>query len=242
MDFGFGTYGLSLAAGTLSTLSPCVLPLVPILLGTALTAHRFGPFALAGGLTLSFTGIGILVASVGAALGLDPGTFRAAAAVLLIAFGAILLSSYLQQRFAAVTSGLSGAGHGLLNRVTLDGLAGQFVLGLLLGLVWSPCAGPTLGAAVTLASQGKDLTQVTLLMALFGVGAGLPLIALGLMSRQAMAHMRGKLLAAGHWGKQALGGIMLGLGALILSGADKLFEAWVLQAAPAWLVGLTTSI
>ena len=242
MDFGLGTYGLSLAAGTLSTLSPCVLPLLPILLGTALTAHRLGPFALAGGLTLSFTGIGIFVASAGAALGLDPATFRVLAAVLLIAFGAVLVSSRLQQRFAAATSRLSGAGHGLLARMTLDGLAGQFILGLLLGLIWSPCVGPTLGAAVTLASQGKDLTQVTLLMALFGLGAGLPLVALGLVSRQAMVRVRGKLLAAGHRSKQVLGGVMLALGILILSGGDKLFEAWVLQSAPAWLVGLTTSI
>src|SRR5690242_18662059 len=100
MDFGLGSYGLSLAAGTLSTLSPCVLPLVPILLGTALSAHRLGPFALAGGLTLSFTGIGVFVASAGAALGLDPGTFRAVAAVLLLAFGAVLVSPQLQQGFA----------------------------------------------------------------------------------------------------------------------------------------------
>lgn len=242
MDPGLGTYGLSLAAGTLSTLSPCVLPLVPILLGAAVAAHRLGPFALAGGLTLSFTGIGVFVASLGAALGLDQDLFRALAAVLLTAFGAILLSTYLQQRFAAAASRLSGAGHGMLTKVTLDGLSGQFVLGLLLGLVWSPCVGPTLGAAVTLASQGKDLAQVTLLMALFGLGAGLPLIALGLVSRQAMTRMRGRLLAAGHWGKQALGGIMLTLGILILSGADKLFETWALQAAPGWLVGLTTSI
>lgn len=242
MDFGLGTYGLSLAAGTLSTLSPCVLPLVPILLSTAVAAHRLGPFALAGGLTLSFTGIGVFVASLGAALGLDQDMFRGIAAILLIAFGAVLLSPYLQQRFASATSGLSGAGHGLLAKMTLEGLAGQFVLGLLLGLVWSPCAGPTLGAAVTLASQGENLAQVTLLMALFGLGAGLPLIALGLMSRQAMARTRGKLLAAGHWGKRTLGGVMLALGALIVSGADKLFEAWVLRAAPEWLVGLTTSI
>jgi cytochrome c-type biogenesis protein len=242
MDLSLGSYGLSLVAGTLSTLSPCVLPLVPILLGTAVAAHRFGPFALAGGLTLSFTTIGVLLASLGAALGLDQGVFRDGAAVLLVALGAVMLSRRLQERFAVATSGLSGAGHGLLVKVTLDGLAGQFALGLLLGLVWSPCAGPTLGAAVTLASQGRDLGQVTLSMALFGLGAGLPLVALGLVSRQAMARMRGKLLAAGHWGKRALGGLMLALGVLILSGGDKGFEAWVLQAAPDWLVRLTTSI
>lgn len=242
MEFGLGSYGLALAAGGLSTLSPCVLPLLPILLASAVAAHRLGPYALAGGLALSFTVVGVFVASLGVALGLDQGVFRLVAAGLLIAFGVVLLSARLQEKFAVATSGLSGAGNTLLAKVSLDGLSGQFILGLLLGIVWSPCIGPTLGAAVTLASQGQSLFQVTLLMALFGIGAGIPLIGLGLVSRGVMAKVRGKLLAAGKFGKQILGGVMLLLGLLILSGADKLFEAWVLQAAPAWLVRLTTSI
>ncbi|MBI4984493.1 MAG: sulfite exporter TauE/SafE family protein, partial [Rhodocyclales bacterium] len=232
----------SFVAGGLSTLSPCVLPLLPILLGTAVAAHRLGPYALAAGLTLSLTVVGVFVASLGAALGLDPAVFRNLAAVLLLAFGALLLSVRLQERFAGATSGLSGAGHTLLAKVSLDGLPGQFVLGLLLGLVWSPCVGPTLGAAVTLASQGQSLVQATLVMALFGLGAGLPLAALGLLSRQAMLRVRGRLMAVGKLGKQALGGVMLLLGALILSGADKVFEAWALDAAPGWLLQLTTSL
>ncbi|MBI3525647.1 MAG: sulfite exporter TauE/SafE family protein [Betaproteobacteria bacterium] len=245
MSLGPGSYGLSLAAGGLSTLSPCVLPLLPVLLGTAVAAHRFGPYALAAGLTLSFTVIGVFVASLGEALGLDPDLFRTVAAVLLLIFGVILMSSRLQEKFAGATSGLASAGNTLLSkvsRVSLDGLPGQFILGLLLGLVWSPCVGPTLGATVTLASQGQSLGQVTLLMALFGIGAGIPLIALGLVSRQAMLKFRGKLLATGKLGKQLFGAVMLALGLSILTGADKLFEAWVLQSAPAWLIRLTTSI
>lgn len=242
MDFGLSAYGLSFVAGGLSTLSPCVLPLVPILLGTAATAHRFGPFALAAGLILSFTAVGVFVASLGASLGFDPALFRDAAAVLLLALGILLLSARLQERFALAASGVSGAGQGLLSRLTLDGLPGQFILGLLLGIIWSPCVGPTLGVAVTLASQGQSLAQVTLVMALFGLGAGVPLVALGLVSRQAMMRLRGRLLAAGRIGKQALGGLMLILGAAILTGGDKLFETWVLQSAPMWLVELTTSI
>jgi len=242
MEFGLGTYGLSFVAGGLSTLSPCVLPLVPILLGTAVAAHRFGPFALATGLMASFTLVGVFVASLGAAMGLDPAIFRDIAAAILIAFGVILLSSRLQERFATATSGVSGTGHSLLSRMSIEGLQGQFVLGLLLGLVWSPCVGPTLGAAVTLASQGQNLAQVAVVMALFGLGAGLPLMLLGMASRATMLRLRGRLITAGKAGKQALGGIMLALGALILSGADKLFEAWVLQEAPVWLVTLTTSI
>lgn len=242
MDFGPTTYGLSFAAGSLSTLSPCVLPLLPIMLGTAASAHRLGPFALAGGLMLSFTAVGIFVASLGAALGIDQALFREIAAIILLGFGVLLISSRLQERFAVAASGLSGAGNTLISRVTLDGLAGQFVLGLLLGIVWSPCVGPTLGAAVTLASQGEGLTQVGFVMALFGLGAGLPLMLLGFASREAMLRIRSRLMSAGKLGKQVLGGVMLLLGASILTGGDKLFEAWALRSAPAWLITLTTSI
>lgn len=242
MQFGLGTYGISLAAGSLSTLSPCVLPLIPILLASAVTAHRLGPWALAAGLTLSFTVVGVVLAGAGASLGLDPTTFRTVAAMLLIVFGVLLLSAKLQERFAAATSGLSAAGHGLLARVTLGGLPGQFVLGVLLGIVWSPCVGPTLGAAVTLASQGEGLAQVTLVMALFGFGASLPLVLLGLASRGAVARLRGRLLAAGRGGRKLLGTVMLALGAFIVAGIDKRVEAWILDVAPPWITRIGTSL
>lgn len=242
MDFSAASYGLAFAAGSLSTLSPCVLPLVPILLGTAVVAHRLGPLALAAGLALSFAVVGVIIASFGVALGLDQSVLREGGALLLIAFGVLLLSGRLQERFAGAAAGISGAGNNLLGRLTLDGLSGQFALGLLLGLVWSPCVGPTLGAAVTLASQGRDLPQITLMMLTFGIGAATPLVVLGLLSRQAMARVRGRLLAAGKAGKAVLGAVMLVLGMAILFGLDKLFEAWVLTHAPAWLVALTTSL
>jgi cytochrome c biogenesis protein CcdA len=233
---------LSLAAGALSTLSPCVLPLIPILLGSALAAHAWGPFALASGLALSFAGMGIVLASLGAALGLDPEVFRNAAAVLLIVLALVLLFSRLQEGFAAAVSGLSGAGHALLARISLDGLIGQFMLGVLLGVVWSPCVGPTLGAAITLASQGEDLAQVSLVMLLFGLGAGLPLVLIGVLSRQTLVRVRGRLLATGKLGKQVLGAIMLALGTMILTGADKRIEAWGLDVLPAWLSELTVRL
>ena len=242
MEFGFVTYGLSLLAGVLSILSPCVLPLVPILLASAVLAHRFGPLALAGGLILSFTMVGVFVASAGAALGLQQDSLRNIAAVMLLVFGTVMVLPRLQERFVVAASGLSSGGQTLLSKVTLDGLPGQFVLGLLLGLVWSPCVGPTLGAAITLASQGENLAQITLVMAMFGIGASIPLVALGLVSRQAMTRLRGRLLEVGKRGKQVLGCVMLVLGIAIVTGADKLFEAWVLDMAPDWLIRLTTSI
>ena len=242
MVFGLGTYGVGFAAGSLSVLSPCVLPLLPILIGTAASAHRRGPLALAAGLMLSFTALGVLLAAAGANLGLDQAMFRNIAAVMLLGFGVLLLSTGLQERFALAASGASSVGQGMLSRLTLDGLSGQFVLGLLLGVVWSPCVGPTLGATITLASQGQQLGQVMLMMALFGLGAGLPLVILGSLSREAMLRLRGTLLAAGQQGKKVLGAVMLLLAIFILSGLDKRFENWMLDVAPPWLTQIGTSL
>lgn len=238
----FGTYSLGFAAGVLSILSPCVLPLVPILVGSAVMAHRLGSFALAAGLAASFTIVGVFIASVGTAIGLDQEAFRNIAAVLLMLFGMVLLSPVLQKKFAVATTGLSGSGQSLLNRITTDGLFGQLLLGLLLGVVWSPCVGPTLGATITLASQGQNLAHATLVMALFGLGASAPLVILGMLSRQAMTKFRDKMLAAGAAGKKILGVLLLALGLLILTGADKTLETAVLNVSPDWLVQLTTSI
>jgi cytochrome c-type biogenesis protein len=240
MDFGLGTYSLGYLAGILSTLSPCVLPLIPILISTAITAHRLGPYALAAGLTISFTIVGMLIGTVGASLGIDQNIFRYIAAVILILFGIVLLSTQLQERFATATSGLSTAGDGFLSKLNIDGLKGQFIIGLVLGIIWTPCVGPTLGAATTLASQGKDLAQIALLMFIFGLGAGTPLVILGSVSRATMMKLRGKMMSAGKTGKYLLGGIMVLLGIMILTGLDKTFEAWVLSVSPQWLTELTT--
>jgi cytochrome c biogenesis protein CcdA len=240
MEFSAGTYGLGYLAGLLSTLSPCVLPLVPILIATAAAAHALGPYALALGLMLSFSLVGIFLATLGASLGLDQDTFRAAAAVILIGFGVVLLSPKLQERFATATSGLSSAGDGLLAKFKVDGLAGQFVVGLVLGVIWSPCVGPTLGAATTLASQGRDLAQIALLMMIFALGAGTPLVVLGSVSRAAVMRVRGRMMQAGKLGKLILGGLLLLLGIAILAGLDKSFEAWVVRISPEWLTTLTT--
>lgn len=240
MEFGPGTYGLGYVAGLLTTLSPCVLPLVPIVAATALAAHRLGPYALALGLTISFAAIGIFVAALGASLGLDQALFRNIAAIVLIAFGSLLLSTRLQERIATAASGLSAAGDGILTRLNVDGLAGQFVIGIVLGVVWSPCVGPTLGAATTLASQGQNLAQISLLMVIFGLGAGTPLVALGSVSRATMIRLRGRMLSAGKLGKSVLGIILVLLGFAIVSGLDKSFESWVVGIYPDWLNDLTT--
>lgn len=240
MDWGAGAYAFGLAAGTLSTLSPCVLPIVPILLGSALNAHAHAPLALAAGLALSYAIVGSALAWAGSALGLDTERFRYVGAAILGALGLVLMSGALQRRFASATAGIGDAGNRLLARLHLDGIAGQFAIGLALGVVWTPCVGPTLGGAILLASRGTDLFQVASLMGVFGIGAALPVLALAYASRSAMSRMRGSLMRAGQTGKLLLGGAMAAVAAVILLGLDKPAEAWLVDRSPDWLVQLTT--
>ena len=240
MKFGLATYGLGLLAGALSILSPCVLPLVPVLAAGATAAHRFGPLALGVGIAMSFTVVGVVLATFGVSLGLDPDTFRTVGAVLLIAFGAVLLVPRLQSAFARLTAGVSASGNSVLARIPGEGLTGQFLIGAVIGIVWSPCVGPTLGAATTLASQRKSLPQIFLLMLIFGIGAAAPFVALGSLSRSRFVAVRGRLVSAGHHGKQVFGLLLVATGILIATGIDRSLEAWLLNHSPEWLTQLTT--
>lgn len=239
MELGLTSFGLSFLAGLLSTLSPCVLPIVPILMGSATSSHRMGPLALIGGLMLYFTVIGVALGSLGSSIGLEQDTLRMIGGVVLVLLGMVLVSTKLQEHFSGAISRL-GIGQNLLARFNLSGLHGQFLLGMLLGLVWSPCVGPTLGVAITLASQGQDLLQVGAVMLVFSLGAALPLLAIGMLSSQVMGKWRGRMLNAGQRAKKVLGVALLLLGVLILTGADKSFERWAVSAMPDWLVTLTS--
>lgn len=232
--------GIAALAGVLSTLSPCVLPLIPMVLGAAVSEHRHGPVALAAGLAVSFVAIGLFIATIGYSMGLDGGHLRIVGAALLIALGFVLLLPALQTQLAVVAGPISGWTDSRFGGFATTGLRGQFGLGLLLGVVWTPCVGPTLGAASMLASRGENLGQVALVMTAFGIGVALPLLMLGLLSREAIATWRSRLLNAGKAGKMVLGGILIVLGLMILSGLDKRIETLLVDLSPAWLTQLTT--
>jgi cytochrome c biogenesis protein CcdA len=203
-------------------------------------AHPRGAFALAAGLAVSFTGLGLLLALVGFGLGIDAAMFRFAAAAIMIVLGAVLVVPAWQAQFALAGGPISSWTDRRFGGFAPSGLAGQFAIGLLLGAVWSPCVGPTLGAASLLAAQGQDLARVTLTMAVFGIGAALPLILLGLLSRATLMRVRSRLMSAGKFGKGALGVAFILIGVAIVSGADKRIEAALVEASPPWLTELTT--
>lgn len=230
------------AAGALTILSPCVLPLVPIVLGSAAQRHRWGPLALALGLVVSFTATGFMVATLGASIGLDSQSVRVWSAVLLLLVGVVLIVPGLQHLFERAAGPLANWASERQARLERFGLAGQAGIGVLLGLVWSPCVGPTLGAATVLAAQGKNLGEVALVMGAFALGIATVLLILALFAQRLLSRWRGRLMAAGTGGRRVLGALIVLVGALILTGTDHNLEAAVIGVLPDWVTNLTTSL
>lgn len=233
---------LAFGAGALTILSPCVLPLVPIVLTSAAQRHRFGPLALAAGLVLSFSIVGFLVATLGAASGFDGEIIRIFGAVMLIVAGIFLLSSHAQAFVTRLATPLANWGNARQDSLERFGLAGQAGIGVLLGIVWSPCVGPTLGAATVLAAQGENLSEVAVVMLAFGLGIATVLLVLATITRSALGRWRGRMMATGQTGKYVLGGLLAVVGIMIFTGIDRVIEGVLVTASPEWLTELTTMI
>jgi cytochrome c-type biogenesis protein len=233
-------FALSFAAGLLTALSPCVLPLLPIIVGSAATAGRLGPVVLASGLVAAFTAVGILLASVQGAIGLDDLVLRKVSAAVLLLAGLMLMSGRLQDLAERAAAPLASSSMKVSTRFG-SGLAPQFAIGVALGGVWSPCVGPTLGAAIGLAAHTDTLLRAVVMMLVFGLGATIPLLGVAYASRAVLAS-RGVLLQVGSRGRIAFGVVSMAMGLLVWFGGDKALEAALLARLPDWWVELLVGI
>jgi cytochrome c-type biogenesis protein len=231
---------LAFLAGVVGVLSPCVWPLVPVVTSAASTSGRAGTVWLAVGLSLSFAVAGTALTFLLVRSGLDPELFRYVAAVLLVGAALFLLVGALGNWSARVLSssvGRLGVGRLASRDPATVSPAGQFGMGALLGVVWLPCVGPTLGAAIALASMGQSLPMAFVVMLAYGVGTAGVLVAAGLASDAALRRWRGGP-AMGGAGRKVLGGSLLALGVAVLLGADKWLEARAVNLLPSWIFTL----
>lgn len=237
MSIELSSIPLAALAGALSILSPCVWPLVPAVMASAATSGRAGPWLLGLGLSLSFAGGGTVLTFFFLNLGLDTAWLRYLAALLLLLVALTLLVDriglWVNCRLSLMTSRFSPPDPG-----EASGSAGQFGIGVLLGLVWLPCVGPTLGAAIALASMGQSMGMAFIVMLAFGVGCALVLIAAGFVTSGTLNRVRPGLLQRARQGKKLLGWVLAVMAVLVLTGLDKLLETWALGVLPDWAIGI----
>ena len=229
-------------AGLLTLINPCVLPVLPIVLVSALNSSRLGPVALAAGMSVSFVTFGVLVTAFGSAIGLTQDVLAQIGAMLMIVFGVILLVPMFAARFERATAGFAAGADARMGHVSPSGLRGQFVGGLLLGAVWSPCIGPTLGGAIALASQGQNLGYVTLIMAFFALGVSTLILGLGLGAREAIRARAQSLRGLAERSKPILGVTFLAVGLMLYFGVHHILEGALLNVMPIWLQDLSVAL
>jgi cytochrome c-type biogenesis protein len=230
---------LAFAAGMLTILSPCVLPLAPIVVASARAQDPRGPIALGLGLALTFGIVGGLLASFGVEFG-DSGIVRAISAAIMVAIGAALVFPAVGEAIERRLGFASRAADALSARLPKAGLVGQAAAGVVLALAWAPCAGPTLGAALFLAARGGSLASAMLTMTVYAIGAAGALIALGYALGRVAGRTR--FAVAGTRGRVALGAAFALIGAAILTGLDHHVEATFVAAMPDWLTAFASSL
>lgn len=229
-------------AGLLTLINPCVLPVLPIVLVSALNANKAGPLVLAAGMSVTFVVFGVLVTAFGTSIGLTQERLAQIGAVLMIAFGAILVVPVFAQRFELATAGIAAGADARMDGLDQGSLRGQFLGGLLLGTVWSPCIGPTLGGAIALASQGENLGYVTLIMLAFSLGVSTLIIGLGFGAREAISRRTQSLRALASRSKPIIGVTFIAVGAMLLFEFHHIIEAWLLDVMPIWLQDLSVAV
>ena len=229
-------------AGLLTLINPCVLPVLPIVLASALSQDQKGPIALALGLSVSFVTFGLTVASVGHLIGLTELVLSRIGASLMLIFGLILLTPALSRRFEMATAGFASSADSQLFQSDLSGFKGQFLAGLLLGAVWSPCIGPTLGGAIALASQGENLIWAGAIMTAFAFGVSTLILALGLGTKSAIRSRANALRSLAEKSKPIMGLVFIAVGLMILFRVHHYLEALAVQLLPFWLQDLSVAL
>jgi len=226
-------------AGLLTLINPCVLPVLPIVLVGALQADRRGPLALAAGMSLSFVIFGMFVATVGYSIGLNSDTLATTGAVMMVLFGVVLLVPAFGHRFETATAGFAAAADARIDAGPAAGLRGQFLGGALLGAVWSPCIGPTLGGAIALASAGESLFWAFLIMVGFALGVSTLIIGIGMGAQSAIRARAQALRGLAQKSRPIMGVVFVAVGVMILTGTHHVIEAWAIQSLPYWFQDLS---
>lgn len=234
--------GFSFVAGLLTTLSPCVLPILPFLLGSAVKKNRKAPLLMILGLAVSFVIVGFTVSRFGTLLGLDSEQIKKGSALLLIISSFFFLSKKVQDLIGERLTQFANLGNTASRKLKLDESSdwGSVLLGALLGVLWAPCTGPALGVAVSLASQEGAALDALSIMSVYALGAAIPMLLISYGLRSVFQKYQKNIVSFADKSKFFFGTILLITGLFVFFGYDKALETFLLNHLPQVWVDLIT--
>jgi len=224
------TIGFAFLAGVITVLSPCVLPLLPLILATATQEGRARPIGVVLGFIGTFTAATLALSFLVRALGVPPDLNRLLAAAILLLLGLVLMIPALHLGFERLAGNLAGR---VPSGAPGSGFGGGLVVGAGLGLAWSPCVGPIMASVITLAlNQQVGVGAVAVTLA-FSLGTALPMAAVMLGGRQ-LVHRLSWFQANAARIQQVFGAILVLTGLAIFLGWDRAIQVQLLNLFPGW--------
>ena len=242
MDLSLSTIGLSAAAGILTSLSPCVFPLLPIIVGGSLQANRLAPVFMGLGMSLSFATLGILTATLSGSLDLEAEVFRLTGAWMMLAIAVVILTPVLRNKAAALMQPIANSANTASSRLQGRTALSATLLGAVLGMVWTPCSGPFLASALSFSANSDGPLKGGLILFIFGLGASAPLMLAAYASTKMVSSLNA-WVSVNASRLQGVFGLILGLiGTSILTGQDRALEGFILSSLPEDWISLSVSI
>ncbi len=225
---------LAFLAGIITITSPCIIPLLPIILGSALKQDKRYPLLTVLGMATAFTFFGILFGAFGNLLPFDRRILHTGAYWLLAMVGIVLLVPKLESLFSTFSSKLVAK----FSRYTptstkLHQPSEAFFLGALLGLIWAPCAGPILGSIVILSSTAKNIPLAGALFLTYALGAGLPMLLIA-YGGQRILKKKDAFQKYNAFLKKCFGVLLIITAIFLATGTFKHIEKFTSQYAPVW--------
>lgn len=228
---------LAFAAGMLTVAAPCVLPMLPVVLGASLApGRRTRPLFIAAGFAFSFCAVALVFASFQHLFGLSQDTLRDVGAVLLGVFGLLMIWPQPFQRLTLLGSSALNRVAGWGDRAGAGHLGG-LVLGMTLGAVWTPCAGPVLASILAVIATEPTTTHAATLLASYSLGAALPMLAIAYGGQAAAARLR-RVMPYTHRMQQGFGVLVVGVAIATYFQYDSQLAAWLSHFYPDGLAGL----
>ncbi|MFH1495316.1 MAG: cytochrome c biogenesis protein DipZ [Pseudomonadota bacterium] len=210
--------GLAFLEGLALIVSPCILPVLPLVLAASVEGGKSRPYGIIIGFVLAFSAFALVSRQIVQALGIDLDIIKDVSLVLLALFGLVLLSSKLSEKFSALTQGAANYGNNLASRGG-EGLLSGIMIGALIGLVWTPCAGPILAAVLVQVIRQETDFAGNLLIVSFAIGTGIPMLIIALTGRKIMGKL-GFLTRHAEAVRRGFGVLILLSVAYIASGVD----------------------
>lgn len=221
-------------SGMITILSPCILPVLPIVLSGSI-GGKSKPIGVVIGFVTSFSSFTLLLSSIVQAFNISPNALRVFALIVIVIFGIILIIPKLQLYFEILASRFIKVN----NKSQKNGFFGGFIVGTSLGIIWTPCVGPIMASVISLAiSQQVDGGGILIVIA-YSLGTSIPMLGIMIGNRKLLNKFPKAVENSGNI-QRAFGVVMIAVGLSIGFGIDRQFQSYILEKFPNYGTRITS--